>query len=158
MRKDKRYWHEEVGFNYRLTNLQAAVGLAQLERLAEFVEIKRRHAALYRTWLSDLDLELPGEQPWAKSVFWMVNILLGPSCRCDRDELARALAEQQIESRPVFYPLHQMPPYRAFVRPGQSFPCATDLARRGLSLPSATTLSAEQIERVCTVLHQTISA
>jgi perosamine synthetase len=147
MSKQRRYWHEEVGFNYRMTSLQAAIGLAQMERIGELIALKRRNARLYRHHLGDLGVALSGEQSWATSAFWMFNIVL--PAEVDRAETMAALARQGIDSRCVFYPLHQMPPYRELGAPGETFACADELGGRGLSLPSATTLTEAQIETVC---------
>ena len=151
MNKKKRYWHDEVGFNYRITSLQAAIGLAQMERIGELLAAKRRNAELYRQGLAGLGLEMSDELPGAFSSYWMFNVLLPEAI--DRAELMRALAEQGIDTRCVFYPLHQMPPYQRYVRPGQEFPVSDRLSARGLSLPSATTLRQDQIERVCATLR-----
>lgn len=151
MDKKKRYWHDEVGFNYRMTSLQAAVGLAQMERIGELLAAKRRNAALYREGLAGLGIETSGELPGLSSSFWMFNVVLPENV--DRAELMRRLGEDGIATRTVFYPLHQMPPYQRYVRPGQVFPVADRLSARALSLPSATTLRPDQIERVCGALR-----
>jgi perosamine synthetase len=151
MNKKRRYWHEEVGFNYRITSLQAAIGLAQMERIEELLAAKRRNAELYRRGLAELGLEMSGELPGQYSSFWMFNLQLPENV--DRADLMLKLEARGIATRSVFYPLHQMPPYQRFVRPGQSFPVSDRLSARGLSLPSATTLRPEQIERVCAELR-----
>jgi perosamine synthetase len=141
MRKEKKYWHDVMGYNYRMTNLQAAVGVAQLERIEEFVERKREIARIYRAHLTGIDgIILPVEKEWAKHVYWMFNI------RIDRDSGTRnkviaALRDDGIESRPVFYLLHEMPPFK---QPGH-FPVAEAVSTSGISLPSAVTLNEEDI-------------
>lgn len=157
MSKVRRYWHEEVGFNYRMTSLQAAVGLAQLERLEAIVERKRAITERYLEGLRETGLDLPGELPGTRSVFWMFNILAPPSGP-DRDELSRRLDTRGIDTRNVFYPLHRMPPYREFVRPGQRFDVTEELASRGLSLPSSTRLSDAQIDRVVAAVRESLGA
>lgn len=151
MNKKRRYWHDEVGFNYRITSLQAAIGLAQMERIDELLAAKRRNAELYRAGLAGLGLEMSGELPGQYSSYWMFNVVLPEGV--DRAELMQELEGRGIATRCVFYPLHQMPPYQRYVRPGQSFPVSDRLSARGMSLPSATTLRPEQIERVCAALH-----
>ena len=151
MNKKRRYWHEEVGFNYRITSLQAAIGIAQMERIDELLSIKRRHAELYRRGLQGLGLEMSGELPGCYSSYWMFNILLPEGI--DRQEFMQLLEQRGIATRTVFYPIHQMPPYQRYVRPGQSFPVADRLSARGLTLPSATTLRDDQIARVCATLR-----
>jgi len=152
MDKDKRYWHPTIGYNYRLTNLQAALGVAQLERLDEFVAIKRRSAALYRQYLADVPgLTLSPEKAWARSVFWMYSILVdAPRYGMDRDQLAAWLRQNGVDSRPFFHPLHTLPPYRS---DGQ-FPVAESLSARGLNLPSATTLRLEQIRHIADLIRR----
>jgi len=156
MRKSKRYWHEEVGFNYRLTNLQAAIGLAQMERLEALVTAKRANAKRYTERLGGLGLGLSGEASDVKSVFWMFNIFLPEELAAMREGFAATLLEDGVETRPVFYPLHVMPPYKEFVRDGADFAVATSISARGLSLPSATTLTAAQIDFVCDVVERAV--
>jgi perosamine synthetase len=149
MSPEKRYWHTEVGYNYRMTNLQAALGVAQMERIEEFISRKRAIAAAYNRLLGDIPyLVLPPEAEWASSVYWMYSLLLRENAPIQRDELMRHLKSQNIDSRPFFYPIHSMPPYHT----GQSLPVAEDLSRRGINLPSAVTLSKEDIQRIVTAL------
>ncbi len=150
MRKDKRYWHDEVGFNYRMTNLQAAVGVAQLERINFFVEKKREIAQMYNSYLCDIEeIILPIEKEWVKSSFWMFSILLKPDYYyLTRDKLIDFLKEKGIETRPIFYPLYKMPPYKD----NNLYPNTENISASGLSLPSAVTLKEEDIKYVCGVL------
>lgn len=154
MTKDKKYWHDEVGFNYRMTNLQAAVGVAQLERIDWFLARKRKNAELYNHYLSDVvGLILPTEKEWAKSVFWMYSILLRKDYyQISRDNLIASLKKEGIESRPVFYPLHKMPPYKQ----NGSFTNAELISSSGLSLPSSVTLQDEDIQYVCETIRKSV--
>lgn len=150
MSSEKRYWHPEIGYNYRLTNLQAALGVAQLERIDEMIAQKRSNAALYTNLLHDVrGLSLPPEAPWAKSVYWMYSILVNEDFPLTRDELMAHLKAHDIDSRPFFYPIHTLPPYRS----GETYPVAEDLARHGINLPSSTKLTAADIRRVAAALH-----
>ena len=158
MNRARRYWHEEVGFNYRMTSLQAAVGLAQIERLGDLVAARRRNAHLYRERLAGLGLQLSGETARAFSSYWMFNLVLPEGAAVGRDELAHRLAAAGIDSRTVFYPLHLMPPYAGLVRPGQSFPASERLGSRGLTLPSATTLVEVEIDRVAAAVRTALGA
>jgi perosamine synthetase len=158
MDKSRRYWHEEVGFNYRMTSLQAAVGLAQLERIEELIAARRRNAAVYRERLAGLPVGLSPETPRVRSTFWMFNLVLGDEPSWERDRVIRELAAAGVETRAVFYPLHQMPPYARFARPGQAFPVATRLGERGLSLPSATTLRPAEIDHVADAVRRVLGA
>lgn len=149
MSPERRYWHPEIGYNYRLTNLQAALGVAQLERIQEFVQKKRENAALYNSLLSNVHgLTLPPEAPWARSVYWMYSVLVEEDYPLSRDDLMSKLKEADIDSRPFFYPVHTMPPYKG----DEPCPVADSLSRKGINLPSASTLTERQIERICQVL------
>jgi perosamine synthetase len=151
MSPEKRYWHTEIGFNYRMTNMQAALGAAQMEQVEEFIERKRQIAQRYITGLSGIsNITLPPEAAWAKSVYWMFSILLNPQFPLSRDEFLRQLKAAGVDNRPFFYPIHEMPPYAG--TPGD-FPVAEDLSRRGLNLPSAVTLSDADIDTICRIIR-----
>jgi perosamine synthetase len=140
----RRYWHEEVGFNYRITNMQAALGVAQLERLDEFLERKRAIASAYRAGLQDIPgVSLQEEAAWASSSWWMTTFRIEAG-DVDRDELARRLRAAGVDTRPVFVPLHLLPPYRQT----DSLPVAEAVGEQGLSLPSSTSLSDSEVEYV----------
>jgi perosamine synthetase len=150
----RRYWHLEVGFNYRLTNLQAAVGVAQLERLDDLLAGKRRVADAYRAAIAEIPwLQPPPVAAWAESVYWLFTVLLDAAAPVSADELSVRLQHAGIETRPVFYPLHEMPLYRDCAG-GRSCPVATDVARRGLSLPSSPHLSGAEVRRVVESLQR----
>ena len=148
MNPDKKYWHDVVGFNYRMTNMQAAVGVAQLARLDEFVEKKRAIADWYSEGLKELRerevIELHPRMPWARCVYWMYSILIKDDFGKSRDELMRELGKKGIETRPLFYPIHVMPPYRT----GDSFTAAEELSKRGVSLPSSVKLTRQHVKEV----------
>jgi perosamine synthetase len=149
MRKEKKYWHEVVGFNYRMTNLQAAVGVAQLERIDWFLQRKRDVAALYRQYLAGSEkLILPVEKEYTRHAFWMFNVRLRDNCRLSREELLAALREEGIECRPVFYPLHIMTPYRQ----SGEFPVTDKISASGISLPSSSHLTEPDIGFICQTL------
>jgi perosamine synthetase len=146
---DNPYYHPELAFNYRMTNLQAAIGLAQLERIDELIAIRRRNAAHYRRRLAEIEgLTLPPAEAWAENVYWMYSVLVEETFGMDRDELRARLRQANIDTRPFFYPIHTLPMYHT----GQSLPVAEDLARRGLNLPSGATLTPEQIDYICDTL------
>lgn len=156
---ERHFWHKYLGYNYRMTNLQAAVGLAQTERFDEFVQARRDHAATYNACLAGLPgITLPPEAEWAKSVFWMYSILVDPAeCGLSRDELRRDLANRGIETRTFFIPMHVQPIYYRMFE-GQRYPVAEDLCRRGLYLPSASSLTADKIKFVAQNLKECIKA
>ena len=145
----RHFWHEYLGFNYRMTNLQAAVGLAQTERLAEIVAARRRLRALYDERLRAIPgLELPGEDAGARSVFWMYAVRVGAAFGASRDALRRHLAERGIETRTFFVPIHIQPVYFDRYR-GRRFPVAEALCRNGLYLPTSETLGERDIDWIC---------
>jgi perosamine synthetase len=150
MNPQKRYWHDVIGFNYRMTNLQAALGVAQLKKIDNFINKKRRIAREYNKLLKDEpNITLPPEMPWAKNVYWLYSILVDKNIR---DKLIESLDKQGVESRPFFYPSHLMPPHKT----NSSFPVAEELSAKGINLPSGTTLSQNQIEEVVISLRQII--
>jgi perosamine synthetase len=151
---ERHFWHRFRAFNYRMSNLQAAVGLAQVERLDELVEARRANAALYRDRLAGIDgLTLPPEVEGAESVHWMFGILVEPGFGCSRDELRRRLAADGIETRTFFVPLHLQPSYVRSQR-GARHPVAERLGATGLYLPSAPTLTEADIDRVAGALRR----
>lgn len=151
MSPEKRYWHSRIGFNYRMTNLQAAVGVAQMERIEELIQRKREIAEIYASLLRDLPgVTLPPEASWAKNVYWMYSVLIEDDFGPKRDEVMTGLRERGVDSRPFFYPLHSLPPYND----GEKFPVAEKIARKGINLPSGVTLTKEEIERVIEALRE----
>jgi perosamine synthetase len=149
-RHGKHFYHEALGFGYRMSGLQAALGLAQLERIDEFVSIRRNNAKLYNSLLSELGekITLPPEAPWAKNVYWMYSILIEDNFGMSRDELMKRLESEGIETRTFFYPIHVQPIYAKQYQ-GESFPVADELSRKGINLPSGNNLTAGEIEYVC---------
>jgi perosamine synthetase len=151
---ERHFWHKFVGYNYRMTNLQAAIGLAQTEQLERFVAARRANAAYYTELLSRIPgVVTPPEAPWAKNVFWMYGILLNKEFGLSRDQLRTALAARSIETRTFFIPMHCQPIYFDQYR-GQRFPVAEDLCRRGLYLPSASSLTREDILAVVEAIKE----
>lgn len=152
MSLDQKYFHPVIGFNYRLTNVQAAIGLGQLERFDEIFEAKRRISNTYAEELADANLGLQGEQEWATSTQWMIAPIFETSVIKHR--VAATLDEYGVETRPFFYPLHDQPPYRDIAE--GEFPVTTDLVERGLNLPSGPLLSDEEIRTICRLIRETI--
>ena len=150
MNPHRRYWHDVIGFNYRITNLQAALGVAQLKKIDNLINKKRQIAHEYNRLLKEVsNVTLPPEMPWAKSVYWLYSVLVNKTIR---DKLIESLDNQGVESRPFFYPSHVMPPHKT----NSSFPVAEELSARGINLPSGTMLTQNQIEEVATALKQII--
>jgi len=147
MSPTKKYWHDFVGFNYRMTNMQAGVGVAQLGKLDQFIEKKRAIARWYQDGLTELAgqgrIRLHPEVAWAKATYWMYCIVVEDGF-VSRDELARRLEEVGVETRPFFYPIHILPPYRD----GESLPVSEEIAARGINLPSGVGLTREDVEMI----------
>lgn len=151
----RRYWHEKIGFNYRMTNMQAAIGVAQMKRIEKLIEAKRKIAFSYNKIFKKIPgINIPPEMNFARSVYWMYSILLDDRFRMDRDKLMIKLIENGVECRPLFYPIHALPPYRL----SEKFPIAEAISRRGISLPSAATLRKSDIEKICKIISNSPKA
>ncbi len=152
----KRFFHTELGFNYRMTNLQAALGLAQLEEIERFIEIKQRIASGYRNCLSTVcGLTLPPRKEWARSVCWMYTVLVEKEFGLRRDELMGKLKEKGIETRTFFIPVHLQPLFREDREyKSLSFPVAEELSRKGFYLPSGLALTQDEIQEVTEAIKQ----
>jgi perosamine synthetase len=147
----RRYYHPEVGFNYRMTNIQAAIGCAQLEQAEAILQRRKAIAAAYEAGLARLPgLARPPAEAWAENVYWMYSVLVEPAFGRSRDAVGDGLRARGVDSRPFFVPLHELPPYRT----DAPFPVTTRLARTGLNLPSGTGLTAEEIAVVCRALRE----
>ena len=150
-RKDVRYVHDELSDNYRFTNLQAAVGLAQLERMDEFAERKRAMGKYYTQMLQGVEgLLLPVEQTeYAENIYWVYGIVLDRDIQVDNRTLQRLLAEEGIGSRTFFWCMHEQPVYqKQGLYAGETYSDAEYLARKGFYIPSGLALTQEQMERV----------
>jgi perosamine synthetase len=156
---DRRFVHERLGWNLRMSNLQAAVGVAQLERLDEFVARKRRMGRRYDELLSGLDgvqRPLPSTD-YADNIYWVYGLVLDPEHPLDAQEAMRRLAENGIGTRPFFCPMHQQPVFRRMgLFDGEHHPVSEHLYRKGFYIPSGLGLRDEQMERVAEVLHKVL--
>jgi perosamine synthetase len=151
---ERHFWHKYMGFNYRMTNMQAAVGLAQTEQLGAFVDKRRRNAALYTGLLKDIPgIVTPPEAGYAKNVFWMYSILVEDEFGMTRDELRGYLARYGIETRTFFIPMHLQPIYFMEFK-GQRYPVSEMLCQRGFYLPSASSLTEPQIRYIAGVIRE----
>jgi len=146
MSAERRYWHPILGYNYRMTNVQAALGVAQMEKVEAILNAKRRIAQAYTDILHGIPgLTLPPEAPWAENVCWLYSVLVEEKTfGIGRDALMVALQNQGIDTRPLFPPVHTQPVYAT----GQHLPVAEQLAARGLSLPSSVNLGIEDVQRI----------
>jgi perosamine synthetase len=158
-RRDQRFLHSELGYNFRMTNLQAAIGLSQIERIEEHVALKRRVATLYSERLREIrGLRLPVERPNFKNVYWMYGIVLDDSLPLDAAALGARLKERGIDSRPFFLGMHEQPVLRdRGLFAGERYPVTERLARRGLYLPSGLGLDEAQIDTVCAAVRRCLA-
>jgi perosamine synthetase len=153
-RPEQRFLHTELGNNFRLTNIQAAIGLAQLERIDEIIAKKRWMGYAYNERLRGIPcLQLPVEESWARQVYWMYGVVLDESIGMDAKEFARRLKEHGIETRPFFLGMHEQPVFHDmgyFI--DTHYPVTERIARQGLYLPSGLTITEAQIDEVVKVV------
>ena len=157
MSKTKRYWHDLVGFNYRLTNLQASIGLAQLEKLNSFVNKKIQIAQHYIDFFSKYDFfEFQNKLDNSKNSYWLFSVLIKDNAPFTKNEFIDFLKRKGIDSRPLFFPLHSMPIYKNFKR--SSLKNSIDLSAKGVSLPSFVDISRKEIkyilENIKNLIHE----
>jgi perosamine synthetase len=153
-RPEKRFYHTELGYNFRLTNIQAAIGLAQLERIEEFIQIKRGLGEYYRQRLLKFKgIKCQIEKPWAKMVYWMYCIELDSALRFNAQSLMKELAKKDIGTRPFFLGLHEQPALRDLgLFKEEHYPVCERISHQGLYLPSGLALTVKQIDEVITAL------
>jgi len=147
----RRYWHDAIGYNYRMTNIAAAIGLAQLERADAIIEAKRQLARWYDEALSGMAVGTQREVGDVRHTWWMYSVLLPDGI--DRDAVMGRLEARGVETRPLFYPVHTLPMY---ARGGARLPVAEDLARRGMNLPSWPGLTEEQVRFIVRELQEAL--
>jgi perosamine synthetase len=152
--------HDDLGWNFRMTNLQAALGVAQLERLDEFVTRKRAIDQHYRQQLEGLDgiVLAPRSTSYAETICWVFGLILADHVPFDAAEAIARLGKAGIGTRPFFWPMHEQPVFRRMgLFEGEQHPVAERIARRGLYLPSGMALTAEQLERSAAALRSVLS-
>jgi perosamine synthetase len=155
-RRERRFYHTELGYNYRLTNLQAALGLAQLERFDEIVAKKRWMGQAYTERLRGVPgVQLPVEEPWAKNVYWMYGLVLDKDTGMDAIEFAHRLREAGVDTRPFFLGMHEQLVFQQRgLFQGEHYPVAERIARQGLYLPSGLALTESQLHQVCEAVRK----
>ncbi len=158
-RKERRFYHTELGHNFRLTNMQAAIGLAQVEAIDEHLSHKRWMSRAYSERLSGLaGLRLPVEKPWAKNVYWMYGLVLDEATGVDAPAFGRRLCDLGVETRPFFLGMHEQPAFhRMGLFAGEHYPVAERLARQGLYLPSGLGLTEDDIEAVSAAVSKALA-
>jgi perosamine synthetase len=154
MDPNRRYWFPVVGFNYRMTNIQAAIGLAQLERVDWFIARRREVAQAYEHYLTGAGVVLPHQEEWARSVFWLYGICVPEDV--NRELVMQDLAVAGIETRPFFVPMHASPPY--LEADGDTrYPVSAAVGSTGISLPSSATLTDEQVAVISQTLRDSLA-
>jgi len=148
--KKRRFYHEELGYNFRMTNIQAAIGLAQLEQIDKLIEKKRWIGHTYNKKLKDNPrIILPVEEYWAKNVYWMYGIVLKDTAGIDARELAERLNKLGVETRPFFLGMHEQPVLKDLgIIKNEKYPVSEMISRKGLYLPSGLTLTKDKIDFV----------
>lgn len=155
---ERRYWFPIIGYNYRMMNIAAAIGLAQMERVDWHLERRQEIASWYQEILNDVPgLSWQVEQEWGRHVHWLFTVTINDQLSLCRDALMAELEKRGIETRPVFYPMHVLPPYREAAQ-ANVYPVAESIARRGLSLPTWAGLTHEDVHYVCDALRASLCA
>jgi perosamine synthetase len=155
----RRFYHERLGHNFRLTNVQAALGVGQVERIEAIVARKRWMGQEYTRRLKDIrGLKLPVEEPWARNVYWMYGVVLAEETGLDAARFAQRLRDCGVDTRPFFLGMHEQPVFHQrglFCK--ERYPVAERLARQGLYLPSGVALTESQLQQVCSAVRQVLS-
>ena len=147
----KRFYHSDLGYNFRMTNLQGAVGIAQMEKIEELIQKKIQQGRRFRQRLKDVkSIILQEQKEWAAPVYWVNGILIDETVPKDAEDLARLLMKKGIQSRPFFWPMHEQPIFKKMgLFKNESYPVSELLSRRGLYLPGGMALTEEQIQKTC---------
>lgn len=156
MSRDRRYWHDLVGFNYRLTNIQAAIGLAQMEKIDDFLDKRRILTNAYTENLKGVNgITLPPAQSWAENIFWLYSILIDEQILgISAAKMIKRLATEGIDTRPFFQPLHKQPP---FFDSSINLSVTDRLADQGISLPTGNDVGINDVEMVCHAIRRIIN-
>jgi perosamine synthetase len=155
MDPQRKYWFETVGFNYRLTNVAAAIGLAQMEKIDWHLEQRRQIAAWYQEFLAGIPgVSWQPELPWARHVWWLFTIQLDDRVKLGRFEVMAAMKERGVEVRQIIYPNHILPPY---LGSNAVCPVAERVVERGLHLPTWAGLTREDVSHVCESLAKCLA-
>ena len=151
----RRYWFPVVGYNYRMTNIQAAIGLAQMEMIDKSLSDRETLAGWYNNALASIQdkIILPKQESWAQHVYWMYNIFLRDGDDHKRDAVMRKMDEMGVETRPTFHPMHVLPPYRE----ANAYPVADLWAGRGMNLPTHQDLTQADVQRIAHSLTQALA-
>ncbi len=156
-RPEERFYHTEIGHNYRLSNIQAAIGVAQFEKLEKFISRKRNMAHLYGEGLEGLPLQLPIEKEWAKNIYWMYGVVLDDSVKIGARDFAQRLLDRCIQTRPFFRGMHEQPVFHKMgIFIDEKYPVCERIYQRGFYLPSGQTITNDQIQTVCMAVRDVL--
>lgn len=148
---NKAFYHEEIGYNFRMPNILAAMGCAQLENITEYINVKIDNAKYYNELLRNVKgITIPMEREYCKNVHWLYSILIEDDYGMTRDELIKVLEKEGIQSRPFFIGVHEMPPYKRCKCGDMSV--TNELVKKGINLPSSVSLKKEEITHICNVI------
>ena len=146
----KKLWNDEIGYKYKMSNIQAALGLAQLERIDELVDKKRQIFSWYKKILGEIEgIKMNVEKSGSRNSYWMTTIVIEKNINISRDQIIQKLKEWNIDSRPTFYPLSHMPMFTT-----QHNQNAENFSKNGINLPSGHNLEEKQVEYICQVLQK----
>ena len=149
---ERHFWHKRLGYNFRMTNLAAAVGVAQVDRFEELVEKHISNAKRYIELLKDVKgLTLPKTANWATNVYWMFGFKVEPEFGMTRDQLRQFLADRGIETRTFFVPMHLQPYYQRLT---EHYPVSERLSERGMYIPSSSKLTPDQMGKVVDAIKE----
>lgn len=149
MSKDKKYWHEFIGFNYRMTNMQAAIGVAQMEAASKFVQAKIDIAEEYKRNLQNIkNVQLPSNYGNVINSYWLYTIVLPVELSTCRDKILKLMQEDGIEARQIFIPISEMPPYKKYIDKDNDYNVSKILSKSGISLPTSVDMTKKDILRV----------
>lgn len=154
--KQQRFLHNELGYNYRMTNMQAAIGVGQVKRIEQTVNSKREIAATYTELLADLPgLQLPVEELWAKNVYWVYGIVLNKELGINGLQISERLRKHDIDTRPFFLGIHEQPVFKHMgLFCGEQYPVAEKLAQQGIYLPNGLNITKAQLTEVATAVRK----
>ena len=156
MSPQKRYWHDYAGFNFRMTNMQAAIGVAQMERIDEFISRKKAIFKTYDSSLSKIEgVSLLPKNDWSENSYWLYTLILNGYDIAVRDQLINNLEYRGLDARPGFYPMHQMAPYREFGH--GDYPVSSCLSANSVSLPCSIGLSNEEVTHIVEIFIDELS-
>lgn len=160
---ERRFVHYELGFNYRMTNVQAAIGLAQTQRIEEHVRKKILIGELYNNLLEDISkkglIKLPPKKDWCKHTYWVYGIILSQDLKLNAQKMMKALLDKGVQTRPFFYPLHLQPAFRKFnwFKSDEKMPVSEELSEYGFYFPSGLTLTEKDITTVVKIFNEILN-